>query len=105
MLQEYLSTWLGDYGSFPHMHNIGDWGSFPHVHNVAALQEAEGRKVLQDIRGVSDVDEEFGDIAAASKQASLVKSPWRTLMSRPYRPQLVVALSATFWQQASGINT
>ena len=69
------------------------------------VQEAEGRKVLQDIRGISNVDEEFADIAAACKQANLVKNPWKNLLSAPYRPQLVIAITGTLFQQFTGINT
>lgn len=68
-------------------------------------QEEEGRKVLQDIRGVDDVEEELADIKAACEQAAQVENPWRTILKPSYRPQLVVALTATFFQQWTGINT
>lgn len=68
-------------------------------------KESEGRKVLQDIRGVENVDEEFNDICSACKQANLVTNPWRTILKPAYRPQLVIALTATLFQQWTGINT
>lgn len=61
--------------------------------------------MLQDIRGVENVDEEFNDICAACKQAQLVVNPWRNLLRPAYRPQLVIALTATLFQQWTGINT
>lgn len=61
--------------------------------------------MLQAIRGVEDVEEELGDIKAACRQAAKVENPWRTILKPAYRPQLVVALTATFFQQWTGINT
>ena len=61
--------------------------------------------MLKDIRGVEDVDEEFNDICAACKQANLVVNPWRNLLRPAYRPQLVISLTATLFQQWTGINT
>lgn len=34
-----------------------------------------------------------------------VQNPWKTILSRRYRPQLVLAAASTFFQQWSGINT
>ena len=34
-----------------------------------------------------------------------VQNPWKTIMTRKYRPQLVLAIASTFFQQWSGINT
>lgn len=73
------------------------------LHDI--FQESEGRRVLQDIRGIENVDEEFNDICAACKQANLVVNPWRNLLRPAYRPQLVIALTATLFQQWTGINT
>ena len=38
------------------------------------------------------------------KQASLVKNPWRTLLERRFRPQLVITILMPFFQQFTGIN-
>ncbi len=57
-------------------------------------------QVLQRIRGVQDVDDEFADIKAACVQANAVTNPWREILKRKSRPQLFVALTATFFQQA-----
>ena len=34
-----------------------------------------------------------------------VENPWKTILSRKYRPQLVLAAASTFFQQWTGINT
>lgn len=61
--------------------------------------------MLQDIRGIENVDEEFNDIREACEKANLVVNPWRNLLRPAYRPQLVIALTATLFQQWTGINT
>ncbi|KAK9809510.1 hypothetical protein WJX73_006177 [Symbiochloris irregularis] len=68
-------------------------------------KEAEGRRVLVKIRGTTEVDEELEDIKAAVKQANSVTNPYRTILKRPYRPQLFIACTATLFQQWTGINT
>lgn len=67
--------------------------------------EEEGYKVLQRIRGIRDVDEEFDDIRAACIQANAITNPWREILKRKSRPQLFVAMTSTFFQQWTGINT
>ncbi len=57
-------------------------------------------QVLQRIRGIQDVDEEFDDIRAACIQANAISNPWREILKRKSRPQLFVAMTATFFQQA-----
>jgi hypothetical protein len=54
---------------------------------------------LQKIRGTEYVEEEFDDIKAACVQANKVKNPWKEIMKRECRPQLFVAMTATFFQQ------
>lgn len=56
-------------------------------------------QVLQQIRGSEDVEYEFDDIRAACIQANKVTNPWREILKRESRPQLFVALTATFFQQ------
>lgn len=68
-------------------------------------KKEQGRKVLQDIRGTLDVEEEFNDICVACEVANKVQNPWKTILSRKYRPQLVLAAASTFFQQWTGINT
>ncbi|KAJ0042517.1 hypothetical protein Pint_18806 [Pistacia integerrima] len=62
--------------------------------------------MLKRIRGVTDkeVEAEFNDILAASEATKQVKHPWRNLLKRQYRPQLILAVLLPFFQQITGIN-
>lgn len=64
----------------------------------------QARELLKKIRGTSNVQEEFDDIVEASEASQKVTSPWKTIMERRYRPQLVVTLFIPFFQQLTGIN-
>ncbi|KAL8467872.1 hypothetical protein ACS0TY_031206 [Phlomoides rotata] len=64
----------------------------------------EARSKLRRIRGVSDVDEEFHDLVAASEASKKVDHPWRNLLQRKYRPQLTMAIAIPLFQQFTGIN-
>ncbi|KAL1317716.1 hypothetical protein HN51_069945 [Arachis hypogaea] len=64
----------------------------------------DARKELVRIRGTTEIDAELKDIVAASEASEKVKHPWRTLMERKYRPQLVFAICIPFFQQFTGLN-
>ncbi|KAJ0098788.1 hypothetical protein Patl1_21481 [Pistacia atlantica] len=66
----------------------------------------KARAMLKRIRGVTDkeVEAEFNDILAASEASKQVKHPWRNLLKRQYRPQLILAVLLPFFQQITGIN-
>ncbi|KAF3324712.1 hexose carrier protein HEX6-like protein [Carex littledalei] len=61
-------------------------------------------KLLQKIRGIDDVAEEFEDITRASDASKSVKHPFKTILERRYRPQLSMAILLPFFQQVTGIN-
>ena len=61
--------------------------------------------MLERIRGTRDVDEELEDIKAACRESNKVTNPWAEILKRQNRPQLFAALTATFFQQWTGINT
>eukprot|EP01018_Ginkgo_biloba_P015198 Gb_29275 [translate_table: standard] len=65
---------------------------------------AKAREMLEKIRGIPDVQEEFDDLIEASEMSKLVKHPFRNIFSRKYRPQLVMCLAIPFFQQFTGIN-
>jgi sugar porter (SP) family MFS transporter len=71
---------------------------------VARGLHEDARKELVKIRGTDDVDTEFRDIVAASEASDKVKHPWKTLLERKYRPQLVFAILIPFFQQFTGLN-
>lgn len=52
----------------------------------------EGKAVLKRIRGINNVEPEFNEILEASRIAQQVKHPYRNLLQRRYRPQLIVAI-------------
>ncbi|XP_059623509.1 sugar carrier protein C-like [Cornus florida] len=67
-------------------------------------QTEKAKAKLQRIRGVENVDEELNDLIAASETSKLVEHPWRNLLQRKYRPQLMMAILIPFFQQLTGIN-
>ncbi|KAL2553694.1 Sugar transport protein 14 [Forsythia ovata] len=66
----------------------------------------EGRKVLEKIRGTPKVDAEFTDLIEASNEAKAIKNPFRNLLQRKNRPQLILgALGIPAFQQLTGMNS
>ncbi|KAM7462768.1 hypothetical protein LguiA_030889 [Lonicera macranthoides] len=74
----------------------------------------EGKAVLKKIRGTDNVEPEYLELIDASNKAKEVKHPFRNLLMRRNRPQLIiaVALQVSRWtltievifQQCTGIN-
>ncbi|KAG8381547.1 hypothetical protein BUALT_Bualt06G0133000 [Buddleja alternifolia] len=64
----------------------------------------KAKKVLQKIRGTDDVQSELDDLIEASLASKAIKHPFRNLMQRKYRPQLVMSVAIPFFQQITGIN-
>ncbi|KAI5603505.1 hypothetical protein POPTR_001G248900v4 [Populus trichocarpa] len=64
----------------------------------------EALRVLRKIRGVDNVDKEYAEILNAIELAKQVKHPFRNLMSRSNRPQLICGTVLQFFQQFTGIN-
>ncbi|ERN03515.1 hypothetical protein AMTR_s00003p00270510 [Amborella trichopoda] len=64
----------------------------------------QAHAMLKRIRGSDDVEEEFQDLVDASEASKKVENPWRNIVRRKYRPQLVMALAIPFFQQLTGIN-
>ncbi|KAJ8564470.1 hypothetical protein K7X08_000930 [Anisodus acutangulus] len=68
------------------------------------LQEA--REVLEKVMGTTKVDAEFSDLKDASDAARAIKHPFRNLLQRKNRPQLVIAaLGIPAFQQLTGMNS
>lgn len=66
----------------------------------------EARRVLEKVRGTTNVDAEFSDLVDASKTAQAIKHPFRNLLKRKNRPQLVIgALGIPAFQQLTGNNS
>ncbi|KAJ3670279.1 hypothetical protein LUZ60_010603 [Juncus effusus] len=62
------------------------------------------RKMLRRIRGTDDIDEEYNDLVAASRESKLVEHPWANILERKYRAQLTMAILIPLFQQFTGIN-
>ncbi|KAH7653817.1 Sugar/inositol transporter protein [Dioscorea alata] len=64
----------------------------------------EGKAVLKRIRGTDNVEPEFNEILEASRIAQQVKHPFRNLLRRRNRPQLIISILLQIFQQFTGIN-
>ncbi|EFJ15087.1 hypothetical protein SELMODRAFT_119504 [Selaginella moellendorffii] len=65
----------------------------------------QGRNILEKIRGTKDVDAEMEDLIEASETANAVKHPFRNILKKRNRPQLVMAIFIPAFQQLTGINS
>ncbi|PHU17039.1 Sugar transport protein 7 [Capsicum chinense] len=64
----------------------------------------KAKRMLQRVRGTNDVQAEFDDLILASEIAKSIKHPFKNILQRKYRPQLVMAIAIPFFQQVTGIN-
>ncbi|XP_010667424.2 sugar transport protein 13 [Beta vulgaris subsp. vulgaris] len=64
----------------------------------------EGKAVLRRIRGTDNIEPEFLELVEASRMAQQVKHPFRNLLQRRNRPQLVISVAMQVFQQFTGIN-
>ncbi|XAR57210.1 hypothetical protein NMG60_11025268 [Bertholletia excelsa] len=64
----------------------------------------EGKAVLRKIRGTDNIEPEFEELLEASRIAKQVQHPFRNLLKRRNRPQLVIAMALQIFQQLTGIN-
>ncbi|MED6176513.1 Sugar transport protein 7 [Stylosanthes scabra] len=65
----------------------------------------EGRKLLEKIRGTRDVEAEFQDMVEASELANSIKHPFRNLLEKRSRPELVMSIFMPTFQILTGINS
>ncbi|KAJ8749696.1 hypothetical protein K2173_012247 [Erythroxylum novogranatense] len=64
----------------------------------------EGLRTLMKIRGSDDVDKEYARILDAVELAKQIKHPFKNLVSRSNRPQIICGTILQFFQQFTGIN-
>lgn len=64
-----------------------------------------GREVLEKIRGTKNVSAEFQDMIDASELANSIKHPFRNIIQKRNRPQLVMAIFMPTFQILTGINS
>lgn len=60
--------------------------------------------MLQRVRGTPDVQAELDDLIKASSISKTINHPFKKIIQRKYRPQLVMAIAIPFFQQVTGIN-
>ncbi|ERN10368.1 hypothetical protein AMTRI_Chr12g270950 [Amborella trichopoda] len=65
----------------------------------------KGKRTLERIRGTSNVSAEFLDMIEASELARSIKHPFRNILQRRNRPQLVMAIFMPTFQILTGINS
>ncbi|XP_059666917.1 hexose carrier protein HEX6-like [Cornus florida] len=64
----------------------------------------KAKMMLQRVRGTEDVQAELDDLIKASAKSNTTKHPFKKVLQRKYRPQLVMAIAIPFFQQVTGIN-
>ncbi|KAL6905326.1 hypothetical protein ACP4OV_002927 [Aristida adscensionis] len=64
----------------------------------------KARILLQKLRGTTSVQNELDDLVSASNISRTTQHPFRNILKRKYRPQLVIALLIPFFNQVTGIN-
>nr|XP_027104361.1 hexose carrier protein HEX6-like [Coffea arabica] len=64
----------------------------------------KAKQLLQKLRGADDVEAELDDLVKASDFSRSIKHPFKKIMQREYRPQLVMSIAIPFFQQVTGIN-
>lgn len=65
----------------------------------------EGRRCLERIRGTGNVDAEFQDMVEASELANSIEHPFRNILEKKNRPQLVISVFMPMFQILTGINS
>ncbi|RDX90021.1 Sugar transport protein 13, partial [Mucuna pruriens] len=64
----------------------------------------EGKAALRKIRGIDNIEAEFLELVDASRVAKQVKHPFRNILKRSNRPQLLISIALQVFQQFTGIN-
>ncbi|XP_022871929.1 hexose carrier protein HEX6-like [Olea europaea var. sylvestris] len=64
----------------------------------------KAKRILQRVRGTDDVHAELDDMIEASNKARAIKHPFKNIIRRKYRPQLVMSIAIPFFVQVTGIN-
>ncbi|XVF01501.1 hypothetical protein REPUB_Repub04eG0094100 [Reevesia pubescens] len=64
----------------------------------------KAKEMLQRIRGTKNVEREFQDMFDASHAATKGQNPWKNIIKKRYRPQLVMCILIPFFQPLTGMN-
>ncbi|XP_011624624.1 sugar transport protein 4 [Amborella trichopoda] len=67
-------------------------------------QPEKAKNMLRKIRGTDSIEEEYKNLVEASEASKKVTHPWKNILQKKYRPQLVMSIAIPFFQQLTGIN-
>ncbi|XP_027173369.1 sugar transport protein 7-like [Coffea eugenioides] len=67
--------------------------------------EEKGKKVLEKIRGTTNVHAELQDIIDASELANSIEHPFRKILEKKHRPELIMSIFMPTFQILTGINS
>ncbi|KAK6139058.1 hypothetical protein DH2020_027181 [Rehmannia glutinosa] len=73
--------------------NLVNYGTAKRMGLESVTGAGRGKAVLKRIRGTDNVEPEFLELVEASRVAKQVKHPFRNLLMRRNRPQLIIALA------------
>lgn len=68
-------------------------------------KKEKGREILEKLRGTKNVDAEFEDMVDASELSNLIKNPFRNILEKRNRPELVMAICMPMFQILTGVNS
>lgn len=66
--------------------------------------DQRAKLMLQRVRGIADVQAELDDLLRANTISQTVKHPFKKIIRRKYRPQLVMAVAMPYFTQVTGIT-
>ncbi|KAM7504611.1 hypothetical protein LguiB_003515 [Lonicera macranthoides] len=66
--------------------------------------QEKAKRMLQRVRGTDEVQAELDDLIKASEISKTIKHPFKKIIQKQYRPQLVMSIAIPFFQQVTGIN-
>lgn len=95
------------HGSSPGCNSLSRCTFLPETANslIQRTDDTERAKLmLQRVRGTEDVEAELNDLIQANSTSKTNKHPFKNIIRRRYRPQLVMAIAIPFFQQVTGIN-
>lgn len=67
-------------------------------------KKEEAKAILKKIRGTENVEDELKDLIEASEASEQAADPWKSILQRQHRPQLVITTLIPIFQQLTGIN-
>ncbi|CAN1150859.1 Hexose carrier protein HEX6 [Linum perenne] len=76
----------------------------PFLKKLFRNNREKARKVLEKIRGTSEIESKLANLTLASQISNSIHNPFRTILNIKYRPQLVKVMAILFFLQVTEIN-